>query len=92
MDQGMDRNRSLVARNPLGRFGTAAAIAVPTLFLGYFFVYPVVFITVRGLTPDGVFGPGIFAEVLSDPTLQGVAAFTLWQAILSTILTVKSRS
>jgi len=33
MDQGMDRDRSLVARNPLGRFGTAAAIAVPTLFL-----------------------------------------------------------
>jgi thiamine transport system permease protein len=88
MDQGMDRDRSLVARNPLGRFGTAAAIAIPTLFLGYFFLYPVVFITIRGLTPDGVFKPGIFAEVLTDPTLQGVAAFTLWQAILSTILTV----
>jgi thiamine transport system permease protein len=84
----MDRDRSLVARNPLGRFGTAAAIAIPTLFLGYFFLYPVVFITIRGLTPDGVFKPGIFAEVLTDPTLQGVAAFTLWQAILSTILTV----
>jgi len=88
MDQGMDRDRSLVARNPLGRIGTAAAIAIPTLFLGYFFLYPVVFITIRGLTPDGVFKPGIFAEVLTDPTLQGVAAFTLWQAILSTILTV----
>jgi thiamine transport system permease protein len=88
MDQGMDRDRSLVARNPLGRFGTAAAVAIPTLFLGYFFVYPVVFITIKGLTPNGVFKPGIFAEVLTDPTLQGVAAFTLWQAILSTILTV----
>ena len=88
MDQGMDRDRSLVARNPLGRIGTAVAIAIPVLFLGYFFLYPVVFITVRGLAPEGVFKPGIFAEVLTDPTLQGVAAFTLWQAILSTILTV----
>jgi thiamine transport system permease protein len=88
MDQGMDRDRSLVARNPFGRFGTAAVIAVPALFLGYFFVYPVVLITIRGLTPEGVFTPGIFIEVLRDPTLQGVAAFTLWQAILSTILTV----
>ncbi len=84
----MDRDSSLIARNPFGRFGTAALIGVPTLFLGYFFVYPVVAITQRGLTPDGRFTPGVFLEVLSDPTLQGVAAFTLWQAVLSTALTV----
>ena len=84
----MDSNRSLIARSPFGSVGTAALVAVPTLFLGYFFAYPVVAITVRGLTPDGGFSLGIFNEVISDPTLQGVAVFTLWQAVLSTLLTV----
>ena len=88
MDQGMDHNRSLIARSPFGRFGTATLVAIPTLFLAYFFLYPVIVITVRGLTPQGVFNPAVLWDVLSDPTLQGVAAFTLWQAVLSTILTV----
>jgi thiamine transport system permease protein len=88
MDQGMDRNRSLIARSPFGRLGTVTMIAIPTVFLAYFFLYPVIVITVRGLTPDAVFTPGVFWDVLGDPTLQGVAAFTLWQAVLSTLLTL----
>jgi thiamine transport system permease protein len=63
-------------------------IAIPILFLGYFFLYPVIAITVRGLTPDGVFSPRVFSDVVLDPTLRGVAMFTLWQAVLSTILTL----
>ena len=88
MDQGMDHTRSLIARNPFGRLGTIAMVAIPALFLGYFFLYPVVVITARGLTPDGIFSPRIFSDVVKDPTLRGVAAFTLWQAILSTVLTL----
>lgn len=88
MDQRVDRDRTLIERSPIGSFGTAALVAVPTLFLGYFFVYPVVAITVRGLTPDGVFTPGVFIDVISSSSLQGVAAFTLWQAVLSTLLTL----
>jgi thiamine transport system permease protein len=84
----MDQDRTLIARSPFGSFGTAALVAVPMLFLGYFFAYPVVAITVRGLTPDGVFTPGVFIDVISSSSLQGVAAFTLWQAVLSTILTL----
>lgn len=84
----MDRDRSLIARSPFGRIGTAALVVVPTLFLAYFFLYPVIAITVRGLTPQGVFNPDVFLDVLSDPTLQGVATFTLYQAVLSTFLTV----
>jgi len=84
----MDSDRSLIARSPVGRLGTAAMVVVPTLFLAYFFLYPVISITVRGLTPNGVFDPNVFLDVLTDPTLQGVAAFTLWQAVLSTLLTV----
>lgn len=88
MDPTVDSDRSLVARSPLGRKGTAAIIAVPTVFLTYFFLYPVVVITVRGLTPAGVFDPSIFLDVFTDATLQGVAAFTVWQAVLSTLLTL----
>jgi thiamine transport system permease protein len=84
----MDHTRSLIARNPFGRLGTTAMVAIPALFLGYFFLYPVVAITARGLTPDGSFSPRILSDVVLDPTLRGVAAFTLWQAVLSTILTV----
>jgi len=88
MDQGMDNNRSLIARNPFGRTSTIAMVAIPTLFLGYFFLYSIVVITARGLAPNGIFEPRIFSEVILDPSLRGVAAFTLWQAILSTVLTL----
>ena len=65
-----------------------ALIGVPTAFLGYFYLYPLVSITIRGLTVDGSIDLGVFGDVVSDPTLQGVALFTLYQALLSTILTV----
>ncbi|MEN8040479.1 MAG: iron ABC transporter permease [Actinomycetota bacterium] len=84
----MDQDRSLVARNPFGRWGTAVVIAVPTAVLGYFFAYPVISITYRGLAPTGHIDPTVLFDVLRDPSLQGVAAFTLWQAVLSTFLTV----
>lgn len=84
----MDADRTVVAKRPLGRFGTAVVAAVPLAFLGYFFAYPVVMITTRGLSPDGGIDLSVFGDVLADPSLRGVAAFTLWQAILSTVLTV----
>ena len=88
MDQRVDSNRSLIGRSPFGGAGTAAVVAVPALFLAYFFLYPVATITYRGLTTDGRFNPAVLGDILSDPTLQGVAAFTLWQAVISTVLTV----
>ncbi len=70
-----------------GRALTAVAVAVPVLFLGYFFAYPVIAITVRGLAHGGA-GLGGVWDVLSDRGLQRVAWFTVWQATLSTALTV----
>lgn len=84
----MDQARTLVSRSPVGRASVVAIVAVPVLFLGYFFVYPVIAITVRGLTVDGSFDLSIFNDVVRDSSLQGVARFTFWQALLSTILTV----
>ncbi len=64
---------------------TAVTIVVPAVFLGYFFVYPVATILITGLAPEG--GVSAFVEVLSDPAMRSVAWFTLWQAVLSTVLT-----
>ena len=70
------------------RVGRVALVAIPCLFLAYFFVYPLVSITLLGLTVDGSFGFGVVSEVLTDPTFRSIAWFTLWQAVLSTVLTV----
>ena len=67
------------------RLRTAVTAAVPVFFLGYFFVYPVATILVTGLAPEG--GASAFVEVLSDPAMRSIAWFTLWQAVLSTLLT-----
>ena len=56
-------------------------------FLGYLFVYPLVRILFTGLSGDGGAGSA-FAELMNRRSLLGVAWFTLWQAALSTALTL----
>jgi len=64
---------------------TAIGLAVvPALFLLGFFVWPVASILATGVTAE----PGAIARVLSDGGLLGVVWFTLWQAAVSTVLTV----
>ena len=53
-----------------------------------FFAYPVIAIVGRGLTPDGALDLDPLREVVSDPALRHVIWFTVWQAALSTVLTV----
>ena len=60
----------------------AALAAAPLLFLAVFFVWPVAAIIGRGLSVSGV------RDVLTDPGLRQVAWFTLWQAVVSTVLTL----
>lgn len=72
----------------LGRLPTVAIAAVPVAFLAYFYAYPLASIIWRGLAPDGSVDLGPFRDVLTDPSLRGVAWFTLWQAALSTALTL----
>jgi thiamine transport system permease protein len=66
----------------------ALLIAVPVLFIGYFFIYPLGAIILRGLAPDGRLTAQPFIDVFTDRGLRGVAWFTLWQAIVSTLATV----
>ena len=61
------------------RWGWALVAAVPALFIGYFFMYPVVRILVLGLSELGV-GAGAL-----ESRLFRVGWFTLWQATLSTL-------
>jgi thiamine transport system permease protein len=60
----------------------AVLVAVPALFVAVFFAWPVAAIIGRGLSVDGL------RDVLADPGLRSVAWFTLWQAALSTALTL----
>ncbi len=63
-------------------------VAIPVVFLGVFFAWPVVAIIGRGLAPHGALDLDPLGDVLTDPGLRHVAWFTLWQAALSTLLTL----
>jgi thiamine transport system permease protein len=65
-----------------------ALVAVPLLFLGLFFVYPVATIVGRGLWPGGDLDLTPVTDVFGDDGLRSVFWFTLWQSALSTLLTV----
>ena len=68
--------------------GTAAVTALPVLFLGYFFIYPLISILVVGLAPGGDFDGAPLLRVFTSADIRGVAWFTLWQAVASTALTL----
>lgn len=63
------------------RWGWVGLSAIPTLFLGYFFVYPVARILAIGLSEIGIGSSGLEARLLR------VGWFTIWQASVSTLLT-----
>jgi thiamine transport system permease protein len=62
--------------------------AVPLAFLAVFFVYPVVSIVGRGLAPDWHLDLDPLGQVVTDASLRHIAWFTVWQAALSTALTL----
>jgi len=64
------------------RWGWVLVAAVPTLFIGYFFVYPLVRILSLGLSELDIRSIGVEARLLK------VGWFTLWQASVSTVLTL----
>ena len=71
-----------------GRAARAALLVVPAAFLAVFFVYPVASILGRGLAPDGHLELGPVLDVFRDDGLREVLWFTVWQAALSTVLTL----
>ncbi|HEX6300305.1 MAG TPA: iron ABC transporter permease [Acidimicrobiia bacterium] len=63
------------------RWGWVAVAAPPVIFIGYFFVYPLIRILVLGLSELSVGASGVEARLIR------VGWFTLWQATVSTVLT-----
>jgi thiamine transport system permease protein len=61
---------------------------VPAAFVAVFFAYPVASILWRGLVVDGALDTTPVVDVVADPALRSIAWFTLWQAALSTVLTL----
>jgi thiamine transport system permease protein len=64
------------------RWGWVMVAGIPALFIGYFFVYPVTRILSLGLSELRIGATGVQARLIA------VGWFTLWQASLSTILTL----
>ena len=83
LDQAVDHHRAAVTR-----LGRVALVAIPVTFLAIFFAWPVIEIIGRGLAPDGTLDLAPLGEVLTDPALRHVFWFTVWQAVLSTALTL----
>ena len=65
-----------------------AITVVPLTFLALFFAYPVIAIVGRGLAPDWSLDLDPLRDVVTDAALRHIAWFTVWQATLSTVLTL----
>ena len=86
----MDRDRSsLTERGGRHRtLATAAAFAVPAAFLAVFFAVPAATLVATGLREGGRWDLGAVGDVLTSSSTRRVAWFTLWQAVVSTLVTV----
>jgi thiamine transport system permease protein len=72
----------------LARAGRVAVIAIPVGFLLVLFVYPLATIVVTGLVGGRGIAPKPFVDIVTAPGLRGVLWFTVWQAVVSTGLTL----
>ncbi|GAA1328290.1 ABC transporter permease [Leucobacter albus] len=77
-----------VARRPLGALAWALAAAVPLVFVGIFFLWPVVALVATGLTSGGQLDLGGITEVLGLERSWRVLGNTLTQASLATLVAV----
>ncbi len=88
MPSGSGTTSSSASRAPLRRLPTLLLAAPPLLFLALFFLYPLASILVAGLAPAGRLDLAGPLETLARPFVREVAWFTLWQAAVSTGLTL----
>ena len=61
---------------------------IPLLFLSVFFFYPLLSIFFVSFAPEGRLNLSALSKLFSTDYFAGVLWFTVWQAILSTVLTV----
>ncbi len=77
----MEHHRGQLTPQTLRRAGLAVG---PTVFLAFFFVWPVAQLLWRGLSDSN----GAIVETFTSASIRSVAWFTLWQAVASTVLTL----
>ncbi len=61
---------------------------LPIIFLGIFFLYPLLALFDLSLRPDGALDLSAFIRLLSSDYYIGVLIFTVYQALISTIATI----
>src|SRR5690606_4394528 len=77
------------SRNPLRRLGWKPVLLLPVVFLAVFFFYPLVAIFGVSLTDEaGALDLSGFGEILTSTYYRETLWFTVWQAALSTALTL----
>jgi len=75
-------------RSPGTVIAMVLGIGVPAAFLAVFFLWPVSAMIGRGFFADGVFDLGGFVEVLSRPRILRIAALTIGQAAVASVICV----
>jgi thiamine transport system permease protein len=70
----------------VGKTRTALLWLLPLAFLALFYFFPLG--SILGVSFEGRGLVGALAGTLGDPALRGVLWFTVWQAVLSTLLTL----
>jgi thiamine transport system permease protein len=80
MDRPLDDRRDSLNRLP--RWFVAAAALAPALFLAVFYAWPFVTLLARAVDP------GVIGDTMGRRATWNVLWFTLWQAVVSTILTL----
>ena len=83
---GHDGSRQLTPL--LRRAGRATLIALPLLFLGLFFYYPLAGLVQSGLSSNTGFTLDRLTRIFSDSYLRHVLLFTVEEALLSTLASV----
>lgn len=73
---------------PAAWLGWGLAVAVPLVFLGVFFAWPVVTLVARGFVTDGRLDLSGFVDTFQSPRTWRILGLTLWQATLGTALSV----
>ncbi len=81
----MERGESVITTR---RWLRAAVFLLPLLFLALFYVYPLASILRLGLWPNGALDTAALSRLFTSRYFLGVLWFTLWQAVVSTALTL----
>ncbi len=82
----MDRDRSPLTLSM--RMLRRGFLLAPLVFLVLFFFYPLASIFVVSLAPNGQLDLSSFGQIVTSAYYRDTLWFTLWQAVLSTLLTL----